>query len=79
MQRFQNVLVVVDERTENRAVVERALVLAQRNQAHLTLVNVVRALPHQAPRPMAPEQPADGQESVLEIIEEWFDRFRPVD
>ncbi len=71
MQRFQNVLVVIDERTENSAVVERAVVLAQRNQARLTLVNVVRTLPRQAPRPIAPEQPADGQEPVLEIIEEW--------
>jgi nucleotide-binding universal stress UspA family protein len=71
MQRFQNVLVVIDERTENRAVVERAVILAQRNQAHLTLVNTVGALPRQAFSPVTPEPPADAYELAVDIIEEW--------
>jgi nucleotide-binding universal stress UspA family protein len=71
MQRFKSILVVVDEKTENRAVVERAVTLAQRNQARLTVVNTVREFPHQAPRPIASELPADAQGLVLDIIEEW--------
>lgn len=36
MKRFENILVVIDEKAENRAVVERAVTLARRNHAHLT-------------------------------------------
>ena len=66
MQRFKNILVVVDEKTENRAVVERAVTLAQRNQARLTVVDTVGALPRQATMPDVPE-PLVG----IDIIEEW--------
>jgi len=66
MQRFKNILVVVDEKTENRAVVERAVTLAQRNQARLTVVNTVKELPRQAPVPDVLE-PLAG----IDIIEEW--------
>ena len=66
MQRFKNILVVVDEKTENRVVVERAVILAQRNQARLTVVNTVKELPRQAPVPDVPEPLVD-----IGIIEEW--------
>ena len=66
MQRFNNILVVVDEKTENRAVVERAVILAQRNQARLTVVNIVRELPRQAPVPEVYEPLVD-----IDIVEEW--------
>jgi nucleotide-binding universal stress UspA family protein len=71
MQRFKNILVVIDEQTENRAVVERAVILAQRNQARLTIVDTVRALPRQVPRPITPELPPDADELAVDIIEEW--------
>jgi nucleotide-binding universal stress UspA family protein len=66
MQRFRNVLVVADERTENGAVVERAVTLAQRNQARLTVVDTVGALPRPATMPDIPEPLVD-----IDIIEEW--------
>jgi len=66
MQRFKNILVVVDEKTENRAVVERAVTLAQRNQARLTVVNTVKELPCPAPAPDIPEPLVD-----IDIIDEW--------
>ena len=66
MQRFKNILVVVDEKTENRVVVERAVILAQRNRARLTVVNTVRELPRQAPVPDVPEPLVD-----IDIVEEW--------
>ncbi|MFC2030561.1 universal stress protein [Chloroflexota bacterium] len=73
MQRFKSILVVVSEKTENRAVVERAVTLAQRNQARLTVVDTVGALPRQATRPDVPEPLAD-----IDIIEVWPpDRDRP--
>lgn len=71
MQRFKSILVVVDEGTENRAVVERAVILAQRNQAHLTIANTVKALPPQVPRPTTPEPPVEDQELGIDIVEEW--------
>ncbi len=71
MQRFRNVLVVVDERTENKAVIERAVILAQRNQAHLTLVNPIGDLPRQAPRSATPPPQLDADVPSIDIIEEW--------
>jgi nucleotide-binding universal stress UspA family protein len=71
MERFTNILVVVDEKTENRGAVERAVTLARRNQARLTVVNPVRALPYQAPSRIKPELPPHDQEPVLDIIEDW--------
>jgi nucleotide-binding universal stress UspA family protein len=66
MQRFKNILVVVDKRTENRAVVERAMTLAQRNKARLMVVNTVKDLPRPAPAPDIPEPLVD-----LDLIDEW--------
>jgi nucleotide-binding universal stress UspA family protein len=71
MKRFKSILVVVDERTDNRAVVERAVILAQRNQARLTVVNTSRVLPRQAPSLFSPPPPADVSELAVDIIEEW--------
>jgi nucleotide-binding universal stress UspA family protein len=66
MQRFKNILVVIDDTVENRGVVQRAVTLAQRNYARLTLVNPVRELPRLAPVPEIRE-PVVG----MDIIEEW--------
>jgi nucleotide-binding universal stress UspA family protein len=66
MQRFKNILVVIDEKTENRVVVERAVTLAQRNQARLTVVNTVKEAPCQARVLDVPEPLME-----LDIIEEW--------
>jgi nucleotide-binding universal stress UspA family protein len=41
MQRFKNVLLVIDEKAESRAALPQALALCHRNGAVLTLVNVV--------------------------------------
>ncbi len=71
MQRFKSILVVIDEKTENRAVVERAVTVARRNQSRLTIANTVEELPRQVPRPITPERPAEAEGPVLEIIEEW--------
>jgi nucleotide-binding universal stress UspA family protein len=45
MQRFKNILFVRDEKTRNKAALERAVTLAKRNQAHLTVVAVIEELP----------------------------------
>ena len=66
MERFNNILVVVDEKTENRAVIERAVTLAQRNRVRLTVVNIVKELPR--PTPMAEVDEALWE---IDIFEAW--------
>ena len=66
MQRFKNILVVIDEKTDNRAVVERAVTLAQRNQARLTVVNTAKEPLREARVLDVPEPLVD-----IDIIEEW--------
>jgi nucleotide-binding universal stress UspA family protein len=46
MQRFKNILVVIDGKTENDVALEQAVALSQRNQALLTVANVVEEVPH---------------------------------
>ena len=41
MQRFKNVLLVIDEKAESRAALPQAVSLCHRNEAQLALVNVV--------------------------------------
>jgi nucleotide-binding universal stress UspA family protein len=41
MKRFKNILVVFDSKTENRALFNHAVDLAQRNQAALMVVVVI--------------------------------------
>ncbi len=71
MKRFKNILVVIDGATPNEPVVERAVILAQRNRARLTVVDTVAELPREVPGPGTPELPADAREPVIDIIEEW--------
>ena len=66
MQRFKNILVVIDKKTENRVVVERAVTLAQRNQARLTVVNTAKEPLREARVLDVPEPLVD-----IDIIEEW--------
>jgi nucleotide-binding universal stress UspA family protein len=66
MQRFKNILVVIDDGVENGGVVQRAVTLAQRNHARLTVANAVKELPRLAPVPEIPERVVG-----MDIIEEW--------
>lgn len=71
MERFKKILAVVDEGPENRVVVERAVGLARRNEARLTVVNTMRPVPPQAPGPPTLELPALHHELAVGITEEW--------
>jgi nucleotide-binding universal stress UspA family protein len=48
MQRFRNILVVHDPRPEERSALDRALELARRNQARITLFEAIEELPWEA-------------------------------
>jgi hypothetical protein len=41
MQRFNNILVVIDRVIDGEALIERAVTLGQRNQAHQTFIVVI--------------------------------------
>jgi nucleotide-binding universal stress UspA family protein len=69
MQRFMNILVVMDKKTDSEALIERAVALSQRNQARLTFVNVLDELPRDIPAPVAVE-PVDVGAPSIDIIEE---------
>jgi nucleotide-binding universal stress UspA family protein len=71
MQRFKNILVVIDPQNESRAVIERAVDLARRNQAHITLVSIIDEPPHDDQRQLTVELPAQAREPILDINEDW--------
>ena len=71
MQRFKNILVVIDPQNESRAVIERAVDLARRNQAHITLVSIIDEPPPDDQQQLAVELPAEARGPILDIIEDW--------
>ena len=48
MKRFKNILLVCDFEVKQQIAVERAVLLAKQNEAHLTVYSVVRDLPADA-------------------------------
>ncbi len=71
MQRFKNILVVIEDKVDNEAVIKRAVTRAQRSQGRLTVVNIVEELPRQATKPLTPELPTGVQGPNIDIVEEW--------
>ena len=67
MKRFNNILVVVDPKSGSDALIKRAVTVSQRNQAHLTVVVVIK----KAPTPLRAEPPVVDKEPILNIIEEF--------
>jgi nucleotide-binding universal stress UspA family protein len=71
MQRFKNILVVIDQETGSGAVVGQAVELARRNGARVTLVSTIGELPPGGQEQLAAEMPAEVEGPVLNIIEDW--------
>ena len=46
MRRFKKILVVFDSKTDNRALFDQAVDLAQRNRAVVMVVDVIEEAPH---------------------------------
>jgi nucleotide-binding universal stress UspA family protein len=70
MKRFKNILVVFDSKTDNRALFDQAVDLAQRNQTDLTVVDVIEEAPSDLSKSIsqAPNEPA--QQINIPIFEE---------
>jgi nucleotide-binding universal stress UspA family protein len=71
MQRFTNVLVIIDQRTESGTVVGQAADLARRNGARLTLVSTISELPPDGQKQLAAGISAASGGLSLDIIEDW--------
>ena len=71
MQRFKNILVVIDHKTESGVVVERAVGLARGNGARLTLVSTLNRLPRNGQQQFVAKPPAELSRPIYNIIEEW--------
>lgn len=71
MKRFKNILVVFDSNTDNRALLNHAVDLAQRNQAALKVIDIIDEAPSIQAKPILRELESEAQESDIEIIEEF--------
>jgi len=69
MNRFKNILVVFNSKTDNGALFEHAVDLAQRNRAALMVVDVIEEAPHGLAMPVRPKPASETQESAIPIIE----------
>ena len=74
MQRFKNILLIDDVGVERKTALERAVTLARRNQAQLTVVGIVEALPREL-RMITVLNPADLQEMVIEERREQLEHL----
>jgi nucleotide-binding universal stress UspA family protein len=68
MKRFKNILVVFDSKTDNRALFDQAVDLAQRNQAALTVVDVIEEAPYVLAKPIGRELAGEAQKPEIHII-----------
>ena len=66
MKRFKNILVVLDRESDSDALIKRAVIVGQRNQARLTVVVVVK----KATIPLQAEPTEVAEEPIIDIIEE---------
>lgn len=69
MQRFKNILVAIDSQRSNEMLLARAVELAQRNQARLTVVDVVAEAVAESLR-SSESPPASSSATSINIIEE---------
>lgn len=69
MQRFKNVLVVIDRKNDCQLLIERALSLVHRNQAPLAVITFSEELPPDMSTPVALE-PVDVEDPGINIFEE---------
>lgn len=66
MQYFKNILIVVTGKTRSKALLERGAALAQRNQACLTVMDVVPELPRNISALILSEAPEELQQYIIE-------------
>lgn len=66
MQYFKNILIVVTGKTSSKALLERGAALAQRNQACLTVMDVVTELPRNISALILSESPEELQQYIIE-------------
>jgi universal stress protein E len=81
MKRFTNILYYTDGRNEDRPALERAVELALRNHAQLTVLGVLRQLPRDLQRLVPVTPPADLQDLAVADwqaqLEQWVAPVRP--
>jgi len=70
MRRFKNILVVLDSRSDNRALLDQARDLAQRNQAEITLLDIVEVTPSSQTMPLSRSSAVKALERQVSILEE---------
>ena len=75
MKRFKNLLLVSEQGAVSRAALERAVSLAKRNRAQLTVVDVIERLPLDIRTLITVMPPQELEESVIKERHEHLDRF----
>ena len=75
MQRFKNILLVADGEEPNMTTLGRAIALAGRNQAQLTVVSVLESLPRELMRLIAALHPEDLWRIAADERREQLERF----
>ena len=75
MERFKNILVLSREGAGDKTTIDRAMALAARNQARLTVVDVIAELPKDVRRLVTVMTPNDLQDLVIEERREQLRRF----
>lgn len=71
MKRFKRILVIFDGKTDNRALFDHAIELAKRNQATLTIVDVLEEAPAGLSSPVKDKPAGRTQQPSFPIIEEF--------
>ncbi len=74
MKRFSNILLVVDERSDYTAALERAVTLARNNEARLTVCAVVNAIPNELRMGVIKVSPRKVLDIATAEKQEWLEK-----
>ena len=75
MQRFKNILLVIDSRVESKATLKHAVDLCHMNQASLTVVDIVEEFSHEAELWLTPDVLSELRSHELKVRENHLKHF----
>lgn len=72
MKPFEKILIVYDNESDNRALIEQATDIALKNQAVLTVIDVIEKTPQDFVEPVIKPMPGVEQKPQIQIIEDFI-------
>jgi universal stress protein E len=75
MQRFKNILLVINDEHNSQAALDQAIALSKRNQARLTVIDPIEDIPRDVGLVAGAETAANLQQQVLQEHSQYLEQY----